>query len=405
MTWLAPWALGAGALGMLGVIAAHLLARQRPRAMALATARFLPAGMLEATTVQPKPTDLWWLLLRLLIVALFAAGVAQPVPSPRRVPTRQVLLLDRTLPAAAQRAAVQSLGANDAVIAYDSVATLRSVRDSSPAVAERAALSGALALLVRARDSLARGADALQVTVASRFAASSLDPATESLRVLVPEAITVRASAGSVPVRVERGTVTVRATGDDPVAATVTLLGDSVAARGTVLVRTPVLGAIDSSSARAGATVVHWPVSAARSDEGLHGLSVGRVTWVAAIAPDSARTVPASERAIGWWANGAPGVWREPVGTGCIVHVRAAVPTAGDQTLSLSAQRFVAALLTACDAESGRAQLPAWLAPAPRARTSTIAPVTRASVIAPWLVGAAIVLLLIEFALRAARPA
>ena len=67
MTWLAPWALAAGSLGMLGVLAAHLLSRQRPRALALATARFLPSGMLEATTLQAIPTGP-------LVVGATAAG-------------------------------------------------------------------------------------------------------------------------------------------------------------------------------------------------------------------------------------------------------------------------------------------------------------------------------------------
>ncbi|MCC7053931.1 MAG: hypothetical protein IT355_11775 [Gemmatimonadaceae bacterium] len=405
MTWLAPWALAAGALGMLGVVAAHLLSRQRPRALALATARFLPAGMLEATTIQPVPRDRWWMLLRLGILALLALAVAQPVRSGATVERRTVLLLDRTLPAADQRAARAVLAPTDAVIAFDTSAALSPLADSTALVARRASLSAALALLGRLRDSLARGTSALHVTLASRMDAAMFDPATESMRALLPEPITVLPVPQTADDRRPRGGITVRAEGDDPIAATAQLLGDSLAPAGSLVVRGAALTASDSAAARRGGTVVHWPVAWTSTTAGLRGLTVQRTTWVAPLAPDTAGT-PAGAAPVGWWEGGQPAVWLARVGTGCVLHVRATLPAAGDQTLSLSAQAWLVALLGACEPDHRRVDsVPAWLAPAPASRAAVAAGDTRRSTLAPWLAGGALLLAALELLLRARRPA
>ena len=404
MTWLAPWALFGGALGMLGIVAAHLLARQRPRALALATARFLPSGMLEATTLQRVPQDRWWMLLRLLIVALLAMGAAQPVLTGRKVPTRTVLLLDRTLPVAAQRAAVAGLVPEDVVIAFDTSAVLQPVTSVTPVRATRASLSAALALLVRVRDSLALGAAEMRVAAASRFATTSFDPATERLRALLRDSIALVPLTVAAESALARGPVIVRADGDDPVAATALLLGDSAARMNTVIQRHGKLAVDDVAVAERGATVVHWPARVTGGAPRLQGITVGGSTWIAPLERDTIAPAPSGARAIGWWADGAPAVWRRDTGGGCVVTVQAALPAAGDHALSLAAQAWLRALVTACDRDTtGVSAAPNWLAPAPRGGVVRVARQTLASGFAPWLVVAGLLLAAVELVVRAVR--
>ncbi len=404
MTWLAPWALFGGALGILGIVAAHLLSRQRPRAMALATARFLPSGMLEATTLQRMPQDRWWMLLRLLIVALLALGAAQPVLTGRKVPTRTVLLLDRTLPADAQRTAMAGLTAEDVVIAFDTAGVLQTVGSLTTVIAQRASLSAALATLVRVRDSLALGATDVRVMAASRFAAVSIDPATEQLRALLQDSITLMPVAVAADSAPARGAITVRAEGDDPVAATALLLGDSAARANTLIERRSVVTPADLADAEGGATVVHWPARVARGAPRLQGMTVGRSTWIAPLERDTTTAAPPGARAIGWWADGVPAVWQRDTGTGCLLTVHAALPAAGDHSLSLSAQDWLRTLVTACDRDTtGVNPAPNWLAPAPRGGAASVIQQSLASGIAPWLVVAGLVLAAMELLLRAVR--
>jgi hypothetical protein len=405
MTWLAPWALAGGALGMLGIVAAHLLSRQRPRALALATARFLPSGMLEATTVQRVPQDRWWMLLRLLIVALLAMGVAQPVLTGREVPTRTVLLLDRTLGVDVQQSVLATLSADDAVIPFDSLAAVQTVGAVAPVRAANASLSAALGALLRARDSLAVGAEAVRVVVASPFAPTSLDPATERVRALLRDSITILPVTVAADSAVVRGAIAVRAMGDDPIAATALLLGDSVAPPGTVIERGTALDAQDVAAAARGAAVVHWPARETSGDPVLQALTVHGTTWIAPMQRDTA-SAPAGARASGWWADGTPAVWRRDTGTGCLLTVQAALPDAGDHSLSLAAQAWLRALVTVCERDGGGVNpAPAWFAAAPSGRTALVATQTLSSGIAPWFIVAALVLAAVELALRTMRRA
>ncbi len=398
MTWLLPWALVAGGLGMLGVVTAHLLSRQRPRALALATARFLPSGMLEATTLQRVPMDRWWMLLRVLILALLAAGVAQPVFTGSRVPSRTVLLLDRTLPASAQQRALATLAATDVVIAFDSVATLVP-RSTVPVVTRSASLSSALGRLVRVRDSLAAGATTTRVHIASRFASRTVDPITESVRALIPDSIHVLPITVPLDALSPRGAVTVHATADDPIAATALLLGDSVASASTIIERGSALTPDDSAAASSGATVLWWPARVATREPALQGVTVGAQTWLAPMERDSS-DMAISGRAVGWWADGQVAMRESRIGNGCLLHFRAALPAAGDQSLSLSAQAWLAAVLTSCDVDTHIAVAPAWLSPRPAKRGVVATRAALTSQSAPWLIVAALMLAAAELLLR-----
>ncbi len=406
MTWLAPWALAVGGVGLLGVVAAHLLSRQRPRALALATARFLPAGMLEATTLQTIPIDRWWMLLRLCIVTLLALGVAQPVVTGTKVPARTVLLLDQTLPREAQRAALAALMPTDVVIPYDTTAVLLTAPAATPVVAASASLSAALSRVLRARDSLVQRSSTMRIAVASRFGPGSIDPATPIIRALVPDSIVVLPVTVAPVAPLARGPIAVRAIGDDPIAATAHLLGDSVAPLGAVVQRGVSLTAEDSLAARNGATVVWWPASASSSAPILQAITVGSRTWIAALERDSRRAAAISGRAVGWWADGSPAVRMQSLGRGCVLSLGVSLPAAGDQTLSLGAQAWLAALITACDRDgSGVAAAPAWLSAPPRgARVAAVA-TSMSSGAAPWLVAAAFLLALTELILRRRQAA
>ena len=405
MTWLAPWALGAGALGLLGVLAAHLLSRQRPRAIALATARFLPAGMLEATTVQRVPMDRWWMVLRMLILALLALGVAQPVLTGRRVPTRTVLLLDAMLPVEAQRAALATLRDADAVILFDTSAVLGAPTSVAPTRARRSLLSAALVRLVRSRDSLARGAQELRVAIVSPFAASSLDPASAALRALVPDSIQIVLVTVAADTAPARGALIVHADGDDPIAATAQLLGDSVAVQGTIISRRATLSAEDSLAADRGATVVWWPAQRAARTQPLQALTVARTTWIAPVGRDTASPRPAPAQPVAWWTDGAPAAWVSDIGSGCRIDVRASLPPAGDHVLSLGAQAWIAALVRSCEREvASLGTAPAWLAAAPAAG-GDVAEASIVSGLGKWLVAAALALAALELALRRLRRA
>ncbi len=406
MTWLAPWALAAGGVGLLGVVAAHLLSRQRPRALSLATARFLPAGMLEATTLQTIPIDRWWMLLRLCIVALLALGVAQPVLTGTKVPTRTVLLLDRTLPLEAQRAALAALIPTDVVIPYDTLAALQAALAATPAISTPASLSAALSRLLRVRDSLAQRSGTLRIAIASRFGLRSIDPATPMIRALIPDSIAVLPVVVAPAVPLARGPLVVHAVGDDPVAATAHLLGDSVAPLGAVVQRGASLTASDSLAARSGATVVWWPARVLAGEPILQAITVGSRTWIAPLGRDSSRSTVAPDRAVGWWADGAPAVAMHSLGRGCVLSLGVSLPAAGDQTLSLGAQAWLAALVTACDRDvGGVAPAPAWLSAPPRDDAVAPAVASMTSGAAPWLVAAALVLALSELALRRRRTA
>jgi hypothetical protein len=293
-----------------------------------------------------------------------------------------------------------ALSPTDAVIAYDSVASLSAVGASVASVSRTASLSAALARLLRARDSLATGAERLRVVIASRFASATVDPATPSIRALLPDSVGVLSVQVPGESPISRGAISVRAEGDDAIAATAALLGDSVAAAGSIIERRDALTADDSAAARSGGMVIHWPTVSMTGSPTLAALTVGRSTWVAPLARDTVSAV-ATGRAIGWWADGTPAVWTATHGTGCIVHVRAALPASGDQTLSLGAQAWLAALVTSCDRSETRVSAPPpWLAAPAARRLLLVSEETRTSRSAPWLLGAALALGVAEVLLR-----
>jgi hypothetical protein len=88
------------------------------------------------------------------------------------------------------------------------------------------------------------------------------------------------------------------------------------------------------------------------------------------------------------------------VGEGCILQMDATLPVAGDVTLSLSAQAWLAAALASCDAEPSTVNAPQWLA-TPLAQHAAVASQrVLTSQSAPWLIAAALACAALELLLR-----
>src|SRR5436309_2867753 len=74
MTWLIPSALGIAGIAIAGLVAAHFIARSRPLAEPLPTARFIPERAIRARSRSFALSDVWLLLLRAAAIAGLALG-------------------------------------------------------------------------------------------------------------------------------------------------------------------------------------------------------------------------------------------------------------------------------------------------------------------------------------------
>ena len=173
----------------------------------------------------------------------------------------------------------------------------------------------------------------------------------------------------------------------------------------TIIERGASLTRDDSSAANAGATVFWWPARVAKGEPKLQALTVGTHTWIAPMERAAARAAGPGH-AIGWWADGTIAVRETRIGNGCLLRLEASLPGAGDHTLSLSAQAWLAAVLTACDREPHvAASAPAWLTPPPASTTSVSERSALVSSSAPWLIATALCLAAAELLLRWRRRA
>ena len=196
----------------------------------------------------------------------------------------------------------------------------------------------------------------------------------------------------------------VRYTGDDAIAATARLLGDSIAPAGAVIQRAATLTSADSAAAMGGATVIWWPSALLEGEPVLRAITVASATWIAPLGHEPTAATTRTGRVIGWWADGTPAAWMRTLGRGCVLQVDAALPAAGDQTLSLAAQAWLAALVTSCDrVRSESAPAPEWLSPRPPRAPRALSTATLTSRLAPWLIAAALALAMLELMLRRGR--
>jgi hypothetical protein len=206
---------------------------------------------------------------------------------------------------------------------------------------------------------------------------------------------------------------------DDPVAVAVGLFGRSGADTTVRIVRgTPT--SADSAWAAAGSRVlVRWP--AAGAPPGWQRRAVIDTTG-AVVASGAAVVFPFERRwrpdstsrgdlVVARWTDGDPAALERPLGQGCIRDVGIPVPAVGDLVLRPDFARLLRTLTVPCrmsgaHQSEGRAD-PALLAGsgglAPRQAIRPLEAI--ATPLVPWLLGAALALMLLELFIRRGGPA
>lgn len=192
MTLLAPGFLYAALAAALATIVLHFIATREPRAVALPTARFVPASSTRALVRATRFSDPWLLALRVLLLLLVGAALARPIRVPQRERIARVILADRSGAAASNtdvRDSVRTLyRPGDAIVAFDSAAHYTSMLDSLPPALPL--VTGSLsAALVRAHVAASRiraGTDSIELVLVSPLAAAETDAATRRIRATWP---------------------------------------------------------------------------------------------------------------------------------------------------------------------------------------------------------------------------
>ena len=202
MTFLAPGFFFASLAVAAAVVALHFIVTRQPRAAIFPTARFVPNLPATATAKATRPSDIWLMLLRVLLVLAAGAGLARPILKPSRGKEARVILADvsrSSKDSVAIRDSVRALyRTHDVIVAFDSSARVFS-GDSTGSLhftQGRGNLSAALIAAMRSGSSLRDRADSVALVIVSPLAAEELDAATDSVRRLWPgSARIVRAGA------------------------------------------------------------------------------------------------------------------------------------------------------------------------------------------------------------------
>lgn len=423
MTFLAPIFFYIGLGVAAGAVALHFIVTRQPTSSPLPTVRFVPSSSVRVTTLAPLPEDLLLLLLRVLLALTIGAALARPVLTPERRAVGHVVLADVSRAvgdiAAVRDSARAILEPGDVLVAFDSAARVvaTAAADSAAQLARserEGRLSPALIAAMRAASVLRDRADSVELSIISPLRAGEVDGATQAARSLWPGRIRiVRVAAGADSMSPPRG-LALRAAADDPLAVAATAAG-LVSSDSAVRVVRGAASADDSAWAADGRhTLVRWPGADAPPG------------WVARAKPDSVAAVVAGEAAVvhsferRWrldsavhptrvaarWVDGEPAAIDRAVGAGCIRDVAVPVPTRGDLVLRPAFGRFVRALAAPCESVNGGpalgdAALRALAGSGPLAARSEIrARENVATPLVPWLLGAALLLALIELLLR-----
>lgn len=413
MSWLLPSALAIAGLAALAAIALHFIARSRPLAEALPTARFVPQRPVRARTRSLALSDIPLLLLRLAALLIIGAAVAGPVLTSTHGRIGRVVVVDRShavRDVAELRDSVRALmRPGDVLIAFDSSATAVRGFDSLTATGARGSLSAALASAVTAGVTLAPQVDSIELALVSPFAADEVDDATSHIRAAWPGRVrVVRLRAAAAPALSPR--VESRVNPNDAILAGLSLMG-VVANTGNVRLVRGVVSAADSAWARAdGHVLLHWAVA-----------DSGAVVWrkrphidaIGGVVSSTGTLVARFPRlwlmdgeAVARWADGEPAAVENATGAGCIRDVGVLIDPSSDVTLRAPFRAFAAGLLAPCGGPrasatlsdsalavlSGGGSLAAGSALRDRG--------TQASAWTPWLLLLGALLLLLELALR-----
>ena len=426
MTFLAPLWIGVAAIAALGVTLLHLITTQRPPMTLLPTARFVPQAEARAAARAARPTDVLLLALRIAALMLLGLAFSHPVIRGSNATTAHVVVLDRSRsagPAGADSAAA-IWRAGDGLVVFDSAARVvngaasDSLRGNIPAtaIAPRGSLSAALIAARHSARDVALHADSVELVIVSPVTDDELDAATVMLVNGWPGRVRLIRPAAAPSVRTEIRLISTEA--NDDLAPPIAALNATSAVwharensaspiapnREVRVIRTSVSPG-DSARAREGATIVEWHRPDAGAVVHADGVWAGRATVV---APLSRFVLPTQGRVVARWSDGASAAIESPIGTGCLRTVGIGIPIAGDLTLQPAFQLIAAELMSPCGGtpaaaiarDSVATTLTRSGAPAP---APEFVDQTSPSTLAPWLIGAALLLLLSEWWTRRSR--
>ena len=419
MSWLLPSALAIAGVACVALIAAHFIARDRPVAEPLPTARFVPDRRIHARTTSVALSDLLMLALRFAAVAAIGLGIAGPIVAGARGRVARIVLVDRSrsvLSLAEVRDSARAAGGADVIVVFDSAArTLPTGPRAIDSVEKSEAigsLSVALAAANAAASSLASRADSIEIALVTPASAEEVDAATSSIRALWPGRIHVMRvrpetmNAGPTPgLEMPRDA-------NDPVVAGLSLLPPPTNAAAPVRVVRGRLSAADSAWGReSGRVLVHWPATDSAADWPKRATldAIGGVASASgAIVARLPRLWSVTGRAIARWADGEPAAVERALDAGCIRDVAVLVDPASDVTLRAPFRAFSRALLAPCGGDRAYAPVDSTtlrrlagsgpLAPARIFRGTA----DESSRFTPWLLALGALLLLVELAVR--RP-
>jgi hypothetical protein len=413
MSWLLPSALGIAVAAAVVAVALHFIARSRPVAEPLPTARFIPNRPIHARTRSFALTDLLLLAMRVAALAALGLAVAGPMFG-RRGEIRRVVMVDASRAVAniaEVRDSVKAIAnASDVVIAFDSAAHVvpASAIDSLRASNTPGSLSAALAAATQAAVRASPRADSLELVLVSPLVLEEIDAATASIRASWPGRIRIVPVAAATS-NVERARVEMRGAANDAIAAGVSLMGVA-SPGGTVRVVRSVPTREDSLWATtAGRVLVHWPASDdvpgwkhREAIDAIGGVTANGATVVSRFP----RLWVLEGATVARWSDGTPAAVEHATGDGCIRDVGVLIDDASDLALRPSFRRFAAALLGPCGGAREAAPIDAAMrvslagsgplaaATSLRDRTSELSPWT------PWLLALAALLLVGELAMR-----
>jgi hypothetical protein len=364
------------------------------------------------------------MLLRVLLVLLIGAGLARPIFKPSRNKSARVILVDASRSVgditAVRDSAARYYRDGDAMIVFDSAAKVvagkagDSIRTMTKSGRE-GRLSGALVSALRVGSSLRDNADSLDLFIVSPLASDEFDAATDSIRSLWKGKATLVKIGARETTATAVAPVQLRSTSGDPLAVTVSRLGQF---EGAAKIVRDGINAEDAQSAGDSKALVDWPVSV-RPGRAVPSAKVDTIGAVVfgnsvvvsafprrwAFTPDSIRDA----RVIARWTDGEPAAIEWTQNKGCVRSVAVPVNPVGDLPLQSSFTRFAREMAGACAADKVTlAASPAQVASltgtgglAPRDSFEPRDDVR--STLAPWLIGLGLFASLAELFVRRRR--
>jgi hypothetical protein len=363
VTWFAPSALIVGGVGLLVLVAAHLISRRPQRAEWLPTARFVPERGARVAAQGAGLSDLGLLLLRAIVVVALAAAFAGPLAAPSPGSVAHVVAVDMSAdvgdPAEARDSARAVMRAGDLMTVFDTAsrAVTRSALDSMHRSMARGSLSAALAGAAREGSRLGaggndhsagRGSDSVELVLVSPFSNDEMDDATLAIRSAWPGRVRIIPVS---PRAVDTTARPVEALGavDDPVIAAVATSGFRTRGFAARVVRRTPTAADSAWASEAQRLLVHWPArGTATSWPSRPNVDTSGAVIVgdAVLVANLPRRWVLAGAVAARWVDGEPAAVDRPFNRGCIRDVGLTVDDVGDITLRRDFHRVLANLIT-----------------------------------------------------------